>query len=113
MIGGWFVGDFAPVVLATDQFEVAVKYYQAGQREPVHHHKIAEEITVIARGRVRMCQREWNSGSIVHLSAGESTDFEALEDTITVVVKRPSVPDDKYLDNPTATDTVPVASTSR
>jgi anti-sigma factor ChrR (cupin superfamily) len=100
MIGGWFVGDFNPVVLPTQAMEVAVKYYQAGQYEPSHHHKLAEEITVIARGRARMCGQDWEAGSIIHLSPGESTDFLALDDTLTVVVKRPSVPNDKYLDRP-------------
>jgi hypothetical protein len=38
------------------------------------------------------------SGTIVHLQPGESTDFEALEATLTVVVKRPSVKGDKYPD---------------
>ncbi len=98
MVGGWFVGDFSPVVLPTPDFEVAVKSYRAGDREASHHHKVAEEITVIAAGRARMCGRELVAGDIVHLAPGDSTGFEALEDTITVVVKRPSVKGDKYVD---------------
>jgi quercetin dioxygenase-like cupin family protein len=98
MVGGWFVGDFSPVVLRTGGFESAVKYYRKGDCEPRHHHKIAEEITVVAAGRVRMCGREFQQGDIVHLPPGASTAFEALEDAITVVVKRPSVANDKYLD---------------
>lgn len=98
MVGGWFVGDFSPVVLPTPDFEVAVKTYRAGDREASHHHRIAEEITVIASGRARMCDRELTAGDIVHLAPGDSTDFEAIEDTITVVVKRPSVKGDKYAD---------------
>jgi hypothetical protein len=34
MKGGWFVGDFSPTVLRTPDFEVAVKEYAAGAREP-------------------------------------------------------------------------------
>jgi hypothetical protein len=98
MIGGWFVGDFAPVVLRSAEVETAVKYYRQGDKEPSHHHRLAEEVTVVAAGRVRMCGREFIGGDIIHLAPGESTAFEALEDTITVVVKRPSVADDKYVD---------------
>lgn len=98
MIGGWFVGDFSPTVLRTGDVEVAVKEYAAGAREPRHHHKIAEEVTVVVTGRARMCGRIVEGGTVVHLEPGESTDFEALTATLTVVVKRPSVQGDKYLD---------------
>ncbi|MFO0912161.1 MAG: hypothetical protein U0795_04355 [Pirellulales bacterium] len=98
MIGGWFVGDFQPTVERTDQMEVAVKYYRSGDSEASHHHRIARELTVIAQGRVRMSGQEYLAGDIVVIEPGESTDFVAVEDTITVVVKRPSVRGDKYVD---------------
>ncbi len=98
MHGGWFVGDFSPAVIRTGEFEVAVKHYPAGAREPGHHHKVAEEVTVVVTGRVRMCGGIMEAGTVVHLEPGESPGFEALEETLTVVVKRPSVKDDKYLD---------------
>jgi quercetin dioxygenase-like cupin family protein len=98
MTGGWFVGDFSPTALQTTAFEAAVKHYRAGDREAAHHHKLAEEITVIVSGRVRMCGREFTAGDIVLLAKNESTGFEALEDTVTFVVKTPSVKGDKYLD---------------
>ncbi len=98
MTGGWIAGDFEPCVLKTQDFEVAIKHYEAGAKESSHHHKVAEEITVIAAGRVRMFDRVFASGSIVRIEPGESTSFEALEPTITVVLKRPSVRNDKYID---------------
>ncbi|MFO0922755.1 MAG: hypothetical protein U0905_09740 [Pirellulales bacterium] len=98
MRGGWIVGDFDPCVLRTSEFEVAVKEYEAGTIEPAHHHKIAEEITVIASGKARMCDTILTAGTVIRLAPGESTSFEAIEKTITVVVKRPSIPNDKYLD---------------
>jgi len=98
MVGGWFVGHFNPTVMQTGDFETAVKYYKRGDKESRHHHKVAEEITVVAAGRVRMFDRVFRQGEIIHLDPGDSTDFEALEDAITVVVKRPSVAGDKYLD---------------
>jgi quercetin dioxygenase-like cupin family protein len=96
MIGGWFVGDFNPSVLRTTGVEVAVKEYKKGDRESRHFHKIATEITVVVSGSVFMCDREWGKGSIVVLEPGDATDFFAIEDSVTVVVKSPSVTNDKY-----------------
>lgn len=95
--GGWFVGNFDPTLFPTDQFEVAVKTYKAGAVEKRHYHKIATEFTLISAGRVRMNDREFSAGSIIKIEPGEDTDFEALTDTTTVVVKIPSVKNDKYM----------------
>lgn len=100
MIKGWFVGDFTPTALATQAAEVAVKVYAAGDSEARHYHKIAHEITMIQQGRVRMNQSEYSSGDIIVIAPGESTDFEALEDTTTVVVKVPGAINDKYMGDP-------------
>ena len=98
-VGGWLVGDFDPTLVSNRDVEVAVKQYAAGDREPRHHHKIATEFTVVASGRVRMNGRQYVAGQIVQIDPGVSTDFEALEDTTTVVIKTPSVPSDKYIDS--------------
>lgn len=97
MLGGWFVGDFEPTLLKTKQFEVAVKRYSSGDLETKHTHKVATEITVITSGRVRMNNTEYVSGNIIVVEPGETTDFMALEDSVTVVVKIPSIPGDKYV----------------
>ena len=94
---GWFVGDFDPTLIKTQEVEVAVKFYKKGDREERHYHKIATEITVIISGRVRMNGIECQSGDIITISPGKSTDFEALEDTINTVVKIPGAKNDKYL----------------
>ncbi|MBK8803359.1 MAG: hypothetical protein IPN71_15120 [Fibrobacteres bacterium] len=94
--GGWFVGAFQPRLIASDHIEVAVKRYAAGDAEGRHVHRIATELTLIASGKVRMNGVVWTQGDILEILPGESTDFLALEDTITVVVKTPSAPDDKY-----------------
>jgi len=96
MTKGWFVGDFDPVVLRTKDAEVALKNYEAGATEARHMHKVAPEVTLIAKGRVRMNQVEYSEGDIILIDPGEATDFEALTDVTTVVVKVPSVAGDKY-----------------
>jgi quercetin dioxygenase-like cupin family protein len=96
MKGGWFAGNFEPTLLRTGAFEAACKYYPAGAVEARHVHRVATEITLVASGSVRMNGHVIGAGGIVVLEPDEPADFEALEDTITMVVKVPSVPDDKY-----------------
>jgi hypothetical protein len=95
---GWFIGHFSPTLLDTDSVEVAIKRYQAGETEASHHHKIAVELTAVVIGSVRMAGEVFGPGEIVRIAPGQSTDFTALTDAITVVVKLPSVEGDKYLD---------------
>ncbi len=99
MVKGWFVGDFEPSVYRTSVAEVAVKTYRAGDAEEWHVHRVACEITAVVSGAVRMCDRRFEAGDIVRLEPGEGTDFLALEDSVTVVVKVPSVRGDKYAAN--------------
>ena len=97
MVKGWFVGNFDPTLLKTNDVEVAVKEYKQGDYEEKHYHKIATEITVIVSGRVKMNDVEYKKGDIIVTEPFESTDFEALEDTVNTVVKYPGANDDKYL----------------
>lgn len=97
MVKGWFVGRFSPTAYDAEAVEVGVKLYRAGDKESAHYHKVATELTVIVSGRVRMFDREWGANDIVTVEPGEATAFEALEDTVTVVVKLPCVAGDKYL----------------
>ncbi len=94
--GGWFVGRFTPTLIPSEDVEVAVKNYRAGDHEPEHHHRVAVELTVVVAGRVRMAGREFTAGDIIRIAPGEATDFTAITDAITTVVKMPSVAGDKY-----------------
>ncbi len=96
MKGGWFVGDFLPTCCTLQACEVACKHYRKGAAEGKHVHRVATEITVIASGHAEMNGVEYLSGDIILLEPGDPADFRALEDTITVVVKMPSVSGDKY-----------------
>ncbi len=95
---GWFVGQFSPAALHTDVAEVAIKHYKRGDVEQSHHHKIATEITVIISGVVTMNGVNYGKGDIIVIEPNDSTDFVVWEDTTTCVVKLPSVPNDKYVD---------------
>ncbi len=97
MIKGWFVGNFEPTLYKTNDVEVAIKTYKAGESEEWHYHKIATEITVIISGKVKMNGNEYVSGDIITIPPGDGTDFMVLEDTVTTVVKLPGANNDKYL----------------
>lgn len=97
MIKGWFIGDFEPSLYKTNEFEVGVKQYKAGDREESHYHKIAVEFTVILLGEVKMSGVFYKQGDIIKIKPGTSTDFEAITDVTTVVVKIPGAKNDKYI----------------
>lgn len=98
MVKGWFIGNFEPSLMRTEDVEVAVKRYAAGDSEGRHYHRRATEYTVIVSGRVRMNGIEYGEGDIIVMEPGEDTDFECLENgTVNVVVKLPGATDDKYI----------------
>lgn len=97
MVKGWFVGNFTPAVLITNQFEVAVKRYKAGEYEKAHHHKVATEITVISDGEVKINGIVYKAGTILVIEPNVSADFMALTDVTITVVKYPGANDDKYI----------------
>ena len=97
MFKGWFVGDFEPTLHKTQAVEVAVKYYRAGDNEAAHYHAVATEFTVVVSGEIRMGGRNFTNGDVIVIPPGEATDFEALTDAVTTVVKIPGAKDDKYV----------------
>ena len=81
---------------------MAVKKYRAGDKEEKHFHKIAAEITVITEGEAVMNNEKLKAGDIVILEPCEASDFTAVTDVTTTVVKIPSVKNDKYDGEPDA-----------
>jgi quercetin dioxygenase-like cupin family protein len=101
MTKGWFIGNFEPSLHKTNAVEVAVKTYAAGSYEAMHFHKVATEFTVIVSGEVEMRGQRYGAGSIIVIPPQEATDFRALTDVVTTVVKVPGANNDKYEGEPT------------
>ena len=97
MVGGWLVGNFQPSLYKTNDVEVAVKRYNAGDYDSEHYHKKATEYTVIVEGEVEMSGKFYTKNDILIISPLEVTDFRAITDVITVVVKIPGANYDKYI----------------
>jgi hypothetical protein len=98
MINGWFIGNFEPSVFKTNDVEIAIKRYNAGDYDFKHYHKIATEYTVIVEGTVEMLGKTYIKDDIIIIETKEVTDFRAITDAITVVVKIPGANKDKYID---------------
>jgi quercetin dioxygenase-like cupin family protein len=97
MVNGWFIGNFDPSLYKTNDVEVGVKKYSIGDSEKLHYHKIATEFTVIISGEVVMNNEKYVSGDILIIEPGVSTDFLAVSNVTTLVVKIPGANDDKYI----------------
>ncbi len=95
--GGWFLGNFQPSLNQTEFFEVAVKKFSKGEKEPAHFQKIATEITVVISGKIRLGNQSFSTDDIITIEPFESVDFECLENCELVCIKFPSIPDDKVL----------------
>jgi hypothetical protein len=94
---GWVIGNFEPTLLKTSDFEIAIKHYNVGDYESEHHHKIATEITIIVEGEVEMNGLKYVKDDIIIIKPNESTDFKCLTNVVTVVIKTPSINNDKYI----------------
>ncbi len=96
MFRGWFIGNFEPSALKTDQFEVGVLTHKKGEHWPEHYHKKAIEINLLVEGHMIIQEQELKSGDIFTMLPQEIADPIFLEDCTVVVIKVPSVPGDKY-----------------
>lgn len=96
-VGGWIVGDFKPSILMSKEFEVAVKRLEAGYSEPQHFQKKATEITLVIEGECLLNGEKLGAGDIMVIPPGIVGGFHANVKTVLLVVKAPSLPNDKVL----------------
>ena len=95
---GWIVGNFHNSLIKSKDIEIAVKKYKAGDKDKTHHHKIATEYTIIISGIVKMMGKIWKTDDIVIIEPNTKNTFECIEDACLLVIKTPSVIDDKYVE---------------
>jgi hypothetical protein len=93
---GWFIGNFDPAVLKTDQFEVALHRHKAGCETHTHYHKKSTEYNLIVVGKMVVNGKTFVKNDIFVINPYEVSETQFLEDTMLVVVKTPSAPNDKY-----------------
>lgn len=96
-VNGWIVGDFSPSVIRTSELEIAVKHFSLGEKEPEHYQKLAIEATFVLTGKIRMGGEYLSSGEGLLVKPEVALDFEAMQDSIVLAIKIPSLPNDKVL----------------
>ena len=95
-VGGWFVGNFNPSAFKSHDVEVCFKQHFKGEKWPKHYHKIATEINYLIRGKMTIKSEIFNSGDVFIIYPNEIADPNFLEDCELIVVKMPSIINDKY-----------------
>ena len=93
---GWFIGNFEPSVLNTDTFEVALMRFSKHEYVEPHIHKIATEYNVLVSGSMTIMGKLLAPNDIFVIKPEEIADPVYHEDSVVLVVKMPSVKNDKY-----------------
>ena len=93
---GWFIGNFEPSLLKTSDFEVAYKFFDKGEIHTPHTHRIATEYNYLDKGKVKIQDTILEAGDIFILEPGEISDVVFIERCEILVVKTPSIKNDKY-----------------
>ena len=94
---GWLVGNFEPSLLKSNDIEVAIQTYKAGNKESQHYHKVGTEISLMVSGIASFNEKILNEGEGVIIEPKESNIFKAISDCKVLVIKYPSDSNDKYL----------------
>lgn len=94
---GWFIGNFEPTAYKTKNFEVGYGRHKKGDIWDKHYHKLAVEINLIVKGKVRVNDEVFSKGDIFIIDPEEVVDPLFLEDTEYVVAKTLSDISDKYI----------------
>jgi quercetin dioxygenase-like cupin family protein len=92
---GWFIGNFDPSILKTDQFEVGLLTHTKGEKWPTHYHAQHTEYNLLIKGKMVICNEVINEGEIFILEPYEVADPDFVEDCLILCIKHPSVPGDK------------------
>jgi quercetin dioxygenase-like cupin family protein len=95
--GGWFIGNFEPSLLKTEEFEVSVKYHPKGEIWQRHFHKLATEYNCVIKGSVTIEDETYLEGDIFVVPTGFVVDPRFNDDCIIVCIKVPGKPYDKYI----------------
>ena len=96
-IKGWVVGDFEPSILRHKDLEVGIAYHTKNEPTQKHFHTSSDEYNVIASGKMNVNGKVMTKGSIFVYERNEVSDCEFLEDTILVIIRIPSAPNDKVI----------------
>lgn len=95
-VRGWFIGNFEPSLLKTEDFEVGLLTHKKGEVWPKHYHKIGTEYNVLISGSMTIGGTVMEPGDVFAFNPGDLADPVFHEDCKVLCVKAPSIPGDKY-----------------
>ena len=96
-VRGWFIGDFEESILRTTDFEVAYMKWEKGSFPDMHFQREATEYNLLVRGSARVNGKIYKAGDFFNFEPYVVCVGEWLEDSECVVIKTPSVPNDKQV----------------
>ena len=95
--GGWFIGNFDPTAFKTKDFEVCYKHHKKGEKWDTHYHMIGTEINLLIEGEMIIQNTRLEKGDVFIIYPYEVADPVFVTDCTVLIVKTPSVTNDKYV----------------
>lgn len=96
---GYFIGDFPKALFKTNAFEVSYKYHTKTDKHPIHYHKFTTEFMLVTKGSLIVNGTKVTKGHIFIMEPYVVNEIEYLEDVELVIVKTPSLPNDRVVIN--------------
>lgn len=97
---GWFIGNFEPAILKTNEFEIAIKQHDANEYIEPHYQKIATEYNYLISGDMTANGKRLVPGDIFVFEPGEVCNVQVHSYSEVVCIKTPSLGDsDKVVVN--------------
>lgn len=97
MKDGWFAGDFLPSAFRTKDFEVCYKKHIKDEFWDQHYHEKIHEINLLVKGKMLINGIELNAGDIFIIQPFYVSKPTFLEDCELVIIKTPSITNDKVV----------------
>lgn len=94
---GWFIGNFEPSILKTEDFEVGLLIHKKDEYWAPHYHNVATEYNLLIEGEMEINGRAFVPGDIFIIEKGEVAEPKFYTDCKVLVIKVPSVNGDKYV----------------
>lgn len=96
-VRGWFIGNFEPSLLKTEDFEVGIRCFKKGEKADAHYHKQGREYNCLISGKMTMHGEEINAGELYVIEPWEVANPVFLEDCMVMAIKIPGAPNDKFV----------------
>lgn len=94
---GYFIGDFFKAVFRTNNFEVSYKFHKKGDVHERHYHQYTTEFILVTQGSLIVNKNKIVKGQLFILEPYMVNEIDYLEDTELVVIKSPSLPNDRVV----------------